>query len=229
MAGTIHILIADDQLLFAENLKIMLETLTEDIRVVGIASDGLEAVRMAGELSPDIILMDVRMPNMDGVEATKIILTEKPSQKIVVMTTFHEEDYITATLHFGAAGYLLKNMKSDDLITALRAVNNGTVLLSPQVMERLLRRKDEAEADQAATDEEARRNQELYRSFSNREKEVLRLLAQGYGNRRIAQALFLSEPTVRNYISSIYTKLGCNDRMEVMGSAKKILAHLPRP
>lgn len=219
----ISILIADDQLLFAENLKIMLETLTDDIRVAGIAADGVQAVEMAEALNPDIILMDIRMPNMNGVDATKAILRKNKSQKIVIMTTFQEEDYVTATLNRGAIGYLLKNMKSSDLITALRAVNNGSVLISPQVISQLLRHADE-EMDEA----EAARCRSLYESFSNREKEVLHMMASGYSNRRIAQTLFLSEPTVRNYISSIYAKLGTNDRMEVIASAKKLLAYLPR-
>lgn len=219
----ISILIADDQLLFAENLKIMLETLTDDIRVAGIAADGVQAVEMAEALNPDIILMDIRMPNMNGVDATKAILGKNKSQKIVIMTTFQEEDYVTATLNHGAIGYLLKNMKSSDLITALRAVNNGSVLISPQVISQLLRHTDE-EMDEA----EAARCRSLYESFSNREKEVLNMMASGYSNRRIAQALFLSEPTVRNYISSIYAKLGTNDRMEVIASAKKLLTYLPR-
>ncbi len=219
----ISILIADDQLLFAENLKIMLETLTDDIRVAGIAADGVQAVEMAEALNPDIILMDIRMPNMNGVDATKAILRKNKSQKIVIMTTFQEEDYVTATLNHGAIGYLLKNMKSSDLITALRAVNNGSVLISPQVISQLLRHADE-EMDEA----EAARCRSLYESFSNREKEVLHMMASGYSNRRIAQTLFLSEPTVRNYISSIYAKLGTNDRMEVIASAKKLLTYLPR-
>lgn len=219
----ISILIADDQLLFAENLKIMLETLTDDIRVAGIAADGVQAVEMAEALNPDIILMDIRMPNMNGVDATKAILRKNKNQKIVIMTTFQEEDYVTATLNHGAIGYLLKNMKSSDLITALRAVNNGSVLISPQVISQLLRHADE-EMDEA----EAARCRSLYESFSNREKEVLHMMASGYSNRRIAQTLFLSEPTVRNYISSIYAKLGTNDRMEVIASAKKLLAYLPR-
>ncbi len=219
----IRILIVDDQMLFAENLKIMLETLTDDIRVTGIASDGVQAVEMADTLKPNIILMDIRMPKMNGVDATKAILSKNKNQKIVMMTTFQEEEYVTATLNHGAIGYLLKNMKSNDLITALRAAASGNVLISPQVISQLLKH-----ASDEIDEEEAKRGLSLYDSFSNREKEVLQMMASGYSNRRIAQALFLSEPTVRNYISSIYTKLGTNDRMEVIASAKKLLSYLPK-
>lgn len=219
----IQILIVDDQMLFAENLKIMLETLTEDMRVIGIASDGLQAVEMAEDLKPDIILMDIRMPKMNGVDATKAILSKNKNQKIVIMTTFQEEEYVTATLNYGAIGYLLKNMKSGDLIIALRAAVSGSVLISPEVVSQLLK-----DASDDMNEEEVERSRSLYDSFSNREKEVLRMMAAGYSNRRIAQELFLSEPTVRNYISAIYTKLGTNDRMEVIASAKRLLSYLPR-
>lgn len=212
----IRILIADDQLLFAENLKIMLETLTDDMRIVGIASDGAQAIDMANAMQPDIILMDIRMPNVDGLNATKSILSRNRKQKIVIMTTFQEEHYVSTTLHSGAVGYLLKSMKSRDLIAALRAVNEGMVLLSPQVIDSLIK------LDHDPIDEEAlQRYQQLFDSFSRREKNVLRLVANGYSNQRIAQELFLAEATVRNYISTIYTKLGTNDRLEVIKYAKQ--------
>ena len=214
----IRVVIADDQFLFADNLKIMLEGLTDDIRVVGIAKDGLEAVQMARELFPDIILMDIRMPNLSGVEATKQILEENPGSKIIIMTTFDEEDYVTETLNSGAAGYLLKDLKSHDLITALYAVHNGTILLSPQVMKQLLR------YAASFSDENREAYKTLYDSLTKREREVLAKLADGCSNRRIAKELFLSEATVRNYISFLYTKMGTNDRMEVIAYAKKIVS-----
>lgn len=217
----IRILIVDDQMLFAENMKIMLETLTEDIHVAGIANDGLQAIEMVDTVNPDIILMDIRMPRMNGVDATKAILANHKNQKIVMMTTFQEEEYVISTLNYGAIGYLLKNMKSNDLIVALRAVFSGSVLISPQVIGQLLNHVgNEVDKD------EAKRSYSIYNSLSNREKETLKLLALGFSNRRIAQSLFLSEPTIRNYISSIYAKLGTNDRMEVIISAKKILSYV---
>lgn len=217
----LRILIADDQVLFAENLKLMLETLTSDIRVSGIALNGTEAIRLADELNPDIILMDIRMPVMDGVDAAKAILAAHPTQKIVIMTTFYEDEYVNSTLQNGAVGYLLKNMRSSDLITSLRAVQNGTVLLSPQVVLQLLHKGEEHTDDFS-------KNEKVYQSLGNRERDVLHLLAKGYGNRRIAEKLYLSEATIRNYVSSIYAKLGSNDRLEVIDRAKKIVSNVSR-
>lgn len=212
----IRILIADDQLLFAENLKIMLETLTDDLRIIGIAANGKQAIEMTEALQPDIVLMDIRMPNMNGIDATKAILSKNKKQKIVIMTTFQEENYVSTTLSSGAVGYLLKTMRSQDLISALRAVNEGVVLLSAQVIEHLVKPEEPT-----VNEETKRRYKQLFDSFSKREKEVLRLIAEGHSNHRIAQELYLSEPTVRNYISSIYTKLGTNNRLEVIEDVKK--------
>lgn len=212
----IRILIADDQLLFAENLKIMLETLTDDLRIIGIAANGKQAIEMTEALQPDIVLMDIRMPNMNGIDATKAILNKNKKQKIVIMTTFQEENYVSTTLSSGAVGYLLKTMRSQDLISALRAVNEGVVLLSAQVIEHLVKPEEPT-----VNEETKRRYKQLFDSFSKREKEVLRLIAEGHSNHRIAQELYLSEPTVRNYISSIYTKLGTNNRLEVIEDVKK--------
>ena len=212
----IRILIADDQLLFAENLKIMLETLTDDLRIVGIATDGKQAIDMTAALHPDIVLMDIRMPNINGIDATKAILSQDKKQKIVIMTTFQEENYVSTTLCSGAVGYLLKTMRSQDLISALRAVNEGVILLSAQVIEHLVKPEE-----RAANEETRQHYRQIFDSFSKREKEVLRLIAEGHSNHRIAQELYLSEPTVRNYISSIYTKLGTNNRLEVIEDVKK--------
>jgi DNA-binding NarL/FixJ family response regulator len=193
----IKLLLVDDQQLFSENLKLMVETLTEDIQVVGIAFDGQEALDIVEKTRPDIILMDVRMPGMDGVEATKILHQNHPEIKIVMLTTFLDDTYVEDALRFGAYGYLLKNIKSEDLIASLRAVYCGSVLLSPAILNKLVHQID-VDADQ---DNEY---QEIINRLGNREKEILNLIAAGYNNKKIADTLFISEPTVRNYISSIY-------------------------
>lgn len=213
---SIRILIADDQVLFADNLKLMLETVTKDIQVVGIAYNGIQAIEKVSELSPDIVLMDVRMPHTDGVKATKIIKEKHPEQKIIMLTTFIDDSYVESALNYGAEGYLLKNIRPEQLISAIRAVDNGSVLLSPLLVAHLMHKTDDE-----AVDAETKSIRETIAKMGNREKEILGLIAQGYSNRRIAETLFISDPTVRNYISSIYAKLGSNDRLEVISLVRK--------
>ncbi|MDR1399857.1 MAG: response regulator transcription factor [Treponema sp.] len=213
----IKILLADDQQLFSENLKLMLETLAEDIRISGIAANGREAVDMAESQQPDIILMDVSMPEMDGVEATKILHQKHPGIKIVILTTFPDDTYVQEALQYGAYGYILKNIRSEDLIASIRAISCGAVLLSPAILEKLLcwntAKQDSVQENNAY--------QEIVKRLGNREKEILKLIAKGFSNKKIADTLFISEPTVRNYISSIYAKVGTKDRLEVMSIAQK--------
>lgn len=195
----------------------MLETLTEDIEVVGIAYDGKQALNMVDTLKPDLILMDVRMPILDGVKATRLIKEKNPEQKIVMLTTFVDDTYVESALNYGAAGYLLKNIKPNELIDAINAVNSGSVLLSPDLVSLVLKKSD-IEEDSSDWDENNLRL--VIKKMSVREKEILSLIAKGYNNHNIAEALFLSEPTVRNYISRIYAKIGSKDRLEVMSIAK---------
>jgi DNA-binding NarL/FixJ family response regulator len=211
----IRILIADDQVLFAENLKLMLETVSHDLKVVGIAYNGEQAIELVDSLQPDLVLMDVRMPNTDGVEATRIIKESRPNQRIIMLTTFIDDSYVEAALNFGAEGYLLKNIRPEQLISAIRAVNAGSVLLSPMLVSRLMLKEEEE------IDPEIASTQAVIAKMSNREKEILSLIAEGYSNRRIADELFISDPTVRNYISGIYAKLGSKDRLEVISLARK--------
>ena len=213
----ITILIADDQVLFAENLKLMLETLTEDITVVGIAYNGEQALNMVDALNPDLILMDVRMPILDGVKATRLIKDKNPEQKIVMLTTFVDDTYVESALNFGAAGYLLKNIKPNELIDAINAIHSGSVLLSPDLVSLLLKKGD---IEEDSSDWDTENLSMIIEKMSVREKEILSLIAKGYNNRTIADALFLSEPTIRNYISRIYAKIGSKNRLEVMSIAK---------
>jgi DNA-binding NarL/FixJ family response regulator len=217
-SSLINILLVDDQRLFSDNLKLMLETLAKDIQVVGIACEGQEAVKMVDEKLPDLILMDVRMPGLDGVEATRIIHEKHPEIKIVMLTTFLDDVYVEDALRYGAYGYILKNIRSEDLIASLRAIYRGAVLFSPAVMEKLILPGKEK---QEKTNEEYNEYHEIIRHLGNREKEILALVAKGYNNKKIADTLYISEPTVRNYISSIYAKVGSKDRLEVMSIAQK--------
>ena len=213
----INLLLVDDQQLFSENLKLMLETLSEDIRVIGIADNGKEAVSMAETQQPDIILMDVSMPVMDGVEATKIIHEKYPEIKIVILTTFPDDSYVKDALHYGAYGYILKNMCSEDLISSIRAISRGAALFSPAILEKLVHKED----IKPGRSHESIEYKEILNRLGNREKEILKLVAKGYSNNEIADSLFISEPTVRNYISSIYAKVGTKDRLQVMSFGQK--------
>ena len=213
----INILLVDDQQLFSENLKLMLETLSTDIRVIGTANNGKEAVSMAEIHEPEIILMDVSMPVMDGVEATKIIHEKHPYIKIVILTTFPDDSYVKDALHYGAYGYILKNMRSEDLISSIRAISRGAALFSPAILEKLVHREDIIPGKVHENIE----YKEILNRLGNREKDILRLVAKGYSNNEIADSLFISEPTVRNYISSIYAKVGTKDRLQVMSFGQK--------
>lgn len=214
----IKILIADDQVLFADNLKIMLETVAPDIEVVGIAYNGNQAVAMVDELSPDLVLMDVRMPELDGVNATRIIRESHPSQKIVMLTTFIDDTYVQTALNYGAVGYILKNIKHNELIASLRAVYQGSVLFSADLISKLIGKEDQADLDQ-----ESANVRDILNKLGRREKDIIKLMAKGYSNVEIAGELFISEPTVRNYISAIYAKLGSNKRLEVISLAQKAI------
>jgi DNA-binding NarL/FixJ family response regulator len=214
----VRILLVDDQRLFSDNLKLMLETLTEDIKVVGIASDGQEAINLVEETKPELILMDVRMPGMDGVQATKILHQNYPGIKIVMLTTFLDDTYVEDALQYGAYGYILKNIRSEDLIASLRAISRGAVLFSPDILKKLVLRLD----SKSAANDQNNEYHEIISRLGNREKEILKLVALGYNNKKIADALFISEPTVRNYISSIYAKVGSKDRLEVISIAQRV-------
>ena len=208
LPNRIRILLVDDQSLFAEGLKFVLESRASDIEVVDIALNGDEAVRKAESLLPDIILMDVRMPVKDGVQAAREILAMNRKLKIVMLTTFDDDEYVQAALKNGAIGYLLKNRPPIELIYSIRAVQKGIVQLDPRVAESLFQR---GEDSRSATE-----ILRLIEDFTKREREVLHLLAQALDNRQIADHLHVAEQTVRNYIHSIYSKLGISNRMEIV-------------
>ena len=217
----IRLLIVDDQVLFAETLQTVISMKAKDIEVVGLAYNGKDAVDAAENLKPDIILMDVRMPVMDGVQATGIIHASLPDIRIMMLTTFDDDAYVHDALEGGAVGYLLKNMPSDDLISSIRAVNAGTMQISPSIAAQLV-------SGSGSTHEPGSRPESDHRgepeysidSLSRREREILYLMSRGYDNVHIAARLFLAEQTVKNHISRIYKKLNIHDRMAAMKAAR---------
>jgi DNA-binding NarL/FixJ family response regulator len=211
--GRIGLLLADDQILFVQSLRYVIAGSAPDMEVLGVAENGAQAVAMAEELRPDIVLMDVRMPEMDGVDATRLISTRLPDTKVIMLSTFLDEDYLRGSLERGAKGYLLKNVSPEELLEAVRAVHRGSTLFSGQAARLLAgRRAKGAEADPESALE----------ALSKRELEVAALMARSYGNREIAQRLGLTEQTVRNYISSIYFKLEVKDRLEFLKLSGKM-------
>ncbi len=216
MSETIRIILVDDQKIFAEGLKYVLESRASDIEVVGIGLNGREAVELAVRENPDIILMDVRMPEMDGVHATAEIKKRDLDAKIVMFTTFDDDEYVEAALRNGAIGYLLKNRPPMELIYSLRALQKGIMQLDPTVAEHLFN-KDLRPATHS--EEEVARQID---SLTRREKEVLHLLAQAFDNKQIAHRMNVAEQTARNYIHAIYSKLGISNRAEIVRILSKI-------
>jgi DNA-binding NarL/FixJ family response regulator len=204
-----RLLLADDQKLFVESLKRVIESEAPDIRIVGIANDGREAVAMAKALSPDLVLMDIRMPTMDGVEALQAILRETPDLLIVMLTTYSDDSYVYNALRLGARGYLLKDMSPERLVEAIRSVKRDTVMLAPDIA--LNAASKRAKGPSPVPD--------WFRFLTEREKVVLSLVAQGFSNKEIGERLRLGDQTVRNYISDIYSKLDVRDRFEAMRTA----------
>jgi DNA-binding NarL/FixJ family response regulator len=203
----IRVLIADDQALVRSGFRLIVET-RPDLEVVGEAEDGEEAVRLTLELEPDVILMDVRMPGMDGIEATRRIVAAGSPARILVLTTFDLDEYVYAAVRAGASGFLLKDVRPGDLVEAIRLVANGSALLGPGVTRRLLERFADEDASGDAAEAVAR--------LTDREREILRLLASGLSNAELAQQLVVSETTVKTHVSNVLRKLGVRDRVQAV-------------
>ena len=200
----IKILLADDQTILTEGIKSVLET-CPDFKVVGIAQDGLEAVELASRLKPDVVLMDIRMPNMNGVVATKRIKEINEKIKIIVLTTFDDSDYILSAINNGASGYLLKDIGATALIDAIKNAHAGDTILPSKIAKKIT-----DAAMMVSIDKETKLKKAF--NLSDSEVEIAFMLVDGFNNRQIASAMQLSDGTARNYISSIYSKLGVDSR-----------------
>ncbi len=213
---TIRILIVDDQSLFREALRTLLSAYP-DLEVVGDASNGEEAIRMAVQSNPDVILMDLRMPVIDGVEATKRIMQISKKSKVIVLTTFDDDENVFEGLRAGAVGYLLKDVSSEKLTEAIRAANRGEYFLLPSIVAKVV-------TEFSKISHPTPKNFDSFMSdpLSPREIEILRLVATGASNREIADKLVISEGTVKNHLSNILGKLGVHDRMQAVLKAKEL-------
>jgi DNA-binding NarL/FixJ family response regulator len=207
----IRIVIADDQALVRSGFRLIVDA-RPDLEVVGEAEDGEQAVALVEELEPDVILLDIRMPNLDGVEATKQIVASGSGTRILVLTTFDLDEYVYGAIRAGASGFLLKDVRPGELVDAIRVVASGNALLGPTAVERLLRRfsvpVDDRRLDTAAVG-----------SLTDREAETLRLLANGLSNAEIAATLVVSETTVKTHVSNLLRKLGVRDRVQAVIAA----------
>ncbi|RSM81122.1 DNA-binding response regulator [Amycolatopsis sp. WAC 01375] len=211
---SVRVLIVDDQALFREALATLLEV-QPGIEVVGEAADGEQAVRLCAELHPDVALMDLRMPVLDGIAATARLRAEQPGVRVLALTTFDDDEDVFAALRAGAVGYLLKDVSSTRLVEALVAAERGESVLQPSVAAKLVARVARLPA-------ETPRAQPLATPLSERELEVVRLLADGRSNREIAKTLFLAEGTVKNLVTSVLSKLQVRDRTQAALRAREL-------
>jgi DNA-binding NarL/FixJ family response regulator len=208
---TVRVLLADDEQLVRAGFRLILES-EPDIEVVGEASNGEEAVALAEKLDPDVVLMDVQMPGVNGLEATRRIATlcRAETLRVLILTTFESDEYVYEALRAGASGFLLKRTPAADLVAGIRVVASGDALLAPSVTRRLIdefahRPNDDKKADIAALNE-----------ITEREQEVLALVARGHSNAEIAEILVLSEGTVKTHVKRIFMKLGLRDRTQAV-------------
>jgi len=201
---SVRVLIADDQTLFRVGLARLLEE-DERVKIVGQAGDGAEAVKLAGSLKPDVVLMDLKMPNLDGIEATRQIVAGHPGVKVLLLTTFEADNHVIQALKAGASGYILKDSKPDSIVSSLLAVMAGERVMASAVANRVL------EMLTGTTTPK-----EFYDGLTGREIEILKLLAGGMANKQIAYKLKISEKTVRNHVSNMYEKLNIYDRSQAV-------------
>jgi DNA-binding NarL/FixJ family response regulator len=208
----ISVLLADDQPLLRRGFRMILEA-QDGLTVAGEAGDGAEAVDLARRCQPDVVLMDIRMPGTDGIEATRLITASEPGVRVLVLTTFDVDEYAFGALRAGASGFLLKDVRPGELVAAVRTVASGDAVVSPRVTRRLL--EEYAPVLPVSDAQQASRYPRLS-ALTERERKVLAAVAQGLSNTEIAAALYVSETTVKSHVGRILAKLGLRDRVQIV-------------
>ncbi|MCM8712083.1 response regulator transcription factor [Clostridium sp. SYSU_GA19001] len=206
----IRVMIAEDQELIRQSLEIILGN-KQDMELVGVAENGKEAVELAKKLIPDIILMDIRMPEIDGVKCIKLIKERHPQIKIIVLTTFDDDEYVYNALKNGASGYLLKGISSNELVESIRTVNQGGALINPNIAVKVV----EFFSKMANADFKIKVDETALKGLSRNELKIIQLIGRGMSNKEITEKLNFSEGTIRNYISGILSKLNLRDRTQI--------------
>lgn len=210
----IRVVVAEDEAMTRELLARLID-MEADIEVVGQACNGKQAVSLCRKLMPDVLLTDIRMPDLNGIEATKLIKTEIPSIQVVILTIHHDDGNVFEAIKAGARGYVLKESPPEQTVAAIRAVARGEALLHPSIASRVI-------GEFSRLSEQHDADLRLYAELTDREREVLKLLAQGKRNKEIADELFIAEKTVKNHVSNILWKLECNDRTQAALFASRV-------
>ncbi|HVN52905.1 MAG TPA: response regulator transcription factor [Anaerolineaceae bacterium] len=222
----IRVLLVDDQTLVRQGIRLLLE-IEPDIEVIGQAADGCEALQKVEETHPDVVLMDVRMPVMDGIVATRELSLRFPEIGVIILTTFENDEFVFEGLKAGARGYLLKDISSEEMAQAVRTVAAGKALIQPSVTRKVLMEFSRLASASSTSPSDAGRlpdtkHSSLPEPLTSREREVLRALARGFSNREIAQELFITEGTVKNHVSNLFAKLEVRDRTQAVLKAQEL-------
>jgi DNA-binding NarL/FixJ family response regulator len=223
MEPKIKILLADDQTLITESLNTFLSNYAEDMAVIGTALNGKEAAAITEKEQPDIILMDVLMPEMSGIEAVSVIKNKHPEIKIIMLSTYDEDEYVRAAILAGASGYLLKAISPTELITAIWALKNNVLQISPEIARKMVRQKYNGKETMNNDPDlpDIAESLPWLKTLTNREREIFTYITTGYENEEIAEKLNLALQTVKNQVSTIYSKLGVKNRFEIIKLANK--------